>query len=145
VLAVTDVQTSAEDWQVTTGPAVQTPAWHESVVVEEVPGSEPVTGALTPEQPLASEQTVPSGEAAATQVPFGSVQALTVQGLPVAVQTTAVPPQTPMAHLSPVVQARPSVQFVPSLDAWRWQRPSVVWPQTLSWQATVLAGQLTEV
>jgi hypothetical protein len=104
---------------------------------------------LAPVQPLWSSQIVPLGAAAATQEPFGSVQALTMQGLPVGVQDTAVPPQTETvpttAHLSPVVQARPSLQPVPSLEFWRWHWPSVVWPQTLSWQATVLAGQVTEV
>ena len=110
-----------------------------------VPAQVPLVQTSPVVQARPSLQLVPVGKLETAQVPFGSWQVFCVQELPVAVQVTAVPPQTPAAHLSPVVQAWLSLQVVPSLEFCRWQRPSVVWPQTLSMQAVVLAGQVTDV
>jgi hypothetical protein len=50
--------------------------------------------------------------ASTVQPPCASLQLSTVQAMP-SLHTTAVPPQTPEVHLSPVVQKKPSLHRVP--------------------------------
>jgi hypothetical protein len=146
-LPLTAVQTSPDGQKEaggTVGPTHTPLALQKSA---EVPGVLPL-GAVTtvPVQALPSSQGVLAGAGAGTHEAFGSVQALTMHGLPVAGQDTGVPVgwQTPAAHLSAVPsQARPSVQVVPSAEGWLAHWPPgpycvVVFWHTLSWHATPL-------
>ncbi len=83
-------------WQTTGVPVLQLPAAHTSPWVQASPSLQPL----------------PSCRVVWVHTPW-ALQASLVQPLPSS-QLAAMPAQTPPAHASPVVHARPSSQLLPS-------------------------------
>ena len=119
--------------QLTEAPETQAPATQESA---------PET--RSPVQPSPSEQTVPFATGAVAQRPVAGAQVAVWQTLAEAGQTTGEAVQAPAAlQMSPVVQRLPSLQAVLIGAAESAQRP-VEGTQAFTWQATVLAEQVTD-
>src|SRR2546422_1080409 len=116
----------SEPVQTTAGPAVQTPAWQLSFWVQAL---------------LSALQAVLFALGGFEQRPVDVLQVPASWHWSWAVQTTGVPVQVPLWQLSPVVQARPSLQLVPSDLAGFEQRPVVVSqvPATWHWSRAVPA------
>jgi hypothetical protein len=106
----------------------QTPAWQWSAVV----------------QALVSLQVVVSLADGLEQAPVVGLQVPATWHWSLAVQTTAVPRQTPASHWSVVVQALPSLQIVVSLAVGLEQVPVAGLQTPTTWHAS-LAVQTTGV
>ena len=92
-----------------------------------------------------SSQVVPSATGIATQPPAAASQTPVLQASVNAEQSTAAPPtQTPVAHMSPMVQTSPSSQPVPSATGTAVHAP-VAASHVPVLQASVIAEQSTGV